>query len=370
MSGAARAEVPEGHEFASQARALFRVAACGGDLAVPSHLDQGIVDKNCAILKAESAWFKARWVDRARPFLGKLQPAGLPTRAVYPFGGGDLIAALVTFPDATEVTTLSLEPAGDPRPIDQISAESLETSLGINRGKMVRLFHVGHSLTSDLSRVTRHNRLPGELIYALTGLSILGYEPISLRYFRIEKDGSLHYITDAEIAAADQSGEPRDVHVLFSNMEMQFRPIGKDGPVRIHRHIGADLDDKHLGADPKVVRFLESRGRVVVMTKAASFLLWWDDFSIFRNYLLKNMEWMVSDSTGIPPRYARAAGFSQETYGRFDGPLLPKVGKKETEEFRELWDGQPRRALPFRFGYPDSGKHPHLLVTFKRSPAH
>ena len=40
------------------------------------------------------------------------------------------------------------------------------------------------------------------------------------------------------------------------------------------------------------------------MTKAASYLLWWKEFSLIRNYLLKNMVWMISDSTGIPTDHA------------------------------------------------------------------
>ena len=42
-------------------------------------------------------------------------PKDLPTALVYPFGGGDLMAALQLFPEATEITTISLELAGDPR---------------------------------------------------------------------------------------------------------------------------------------------------------------------------------------------------------------------------------------------------------------
>ena len=29
----------------------------------------------------------------------------------------------------------------------------------------------------------------------------------------------------------------------------------------------------------------------------------------------------------------------------------------------ELWASQPRRKLPFRYGYPDFDKHLHLMIT-------
>ena len=51
----------------------------------------------------------------------------------------------------------------------------------------------------------------------------------------------------------------------------------------------------------------------------------------------------------------------QETYGRFTGSLLPASGAIN-REFRKLWRSQPRRRLPFRYGYM-SQSQPHLLVT-------
>ena len=81
-----------------------------------------------------------------------------------------------------------------------------------------------------------------------------------------------------------------------------------------------------------------------------------------RDYLLGHATWMISDSTGIPPRYARRAGFTQTTYGTFKGSYLG-AGAGDNEAFRKLWSGQPRRKLKFRYGYPDSEGNVHLMVT-------
>ena len=37
--------------------------------------------------------------------------------------------------------------------------------------------------------------------------------------------------------------------------------------------------------------------------------------------------------------------------------------KNTRAEFVKLWKHQPHRELPFRFGYPDSEKHNHLMIT-------
>ena len=102
------------------------------------------------------------------------------------------------------------------------------------------------------------------------------------------------------------------------------------------------------------------------MTKAASYLLWSDAFSSVRDYLLGHMVFMISDSTGVPPAFAAKAGFVEETYGTFKGSLL-RASVRHNRDFRKLWQGQPRRALPFRYGYL-SGHEPHLLVAKKSAP--
>ena len=136
------------------------------------------------------------------------------------------------------------------------------------------------------------------------------------------------------------------------------------------RHISYNLDDAHLKADPSLLAYLNGPGRgagggkVAAMTKAATHLLWDDHFSTIRGWLVDHTDWMVSDSTGIPPRIAGPAGFVQDTYGTFDGPSpygLPDA--RDARDLKRLFASQPERDLAFRYGYPDRNGHAHLLVT-------
>jgi hypothetical protein len=348
----------DGVDFKPELDTLFRVVACGGDGPLPDRFDASEVNKHCKALRHDEDDYRRRWLKRARPFFTTVVPAGLPDKVVYPFGGGDLITALVTFPSASEITTVSLEPAGDPRAIDRVMAGELVTTLASVRTKMKHLLQVAHSLTLDMRKLAK-DHLPGELMYAVIALEMNGYQPVKLRLFRLGPDGAIVYITQAELDAAQTKEEQAR---LFANLEIEFRAKSSDGPTRVFRHIAANLDDAHLENHPEVLRHLEAKGRVTAMTKAASYLLWWSTFSRIRNYLLTNMQWMISDSTGIPTTFATAAGFEQVPYGRFDGPFLPNASRF-ARSFRELWAGQPYRPLSFRFGYPDNAKHSHLLIT-------
>jgi hypothetical protein len=341
-------------DYGAQARELSSVVACAPGAARPGRFDDKVMTAHCRDLATLQTRWKQRWLTRAQPFLQEVVPVDLPPRVVYPFGGGDLLTALVSFPGAIEISTLSLEPAGDPRSIDNIAPAELEAALADVRAMAGHLFAVAHSKTSSMSQMARA-KLPGELTSALVALAMNDYEPVSLKYFSVDPDGQLHYLSPADLGSA---GGPQTR--LFANMELEFQPRG-GGMRHVFRHFAANLDDRHLSADPAVLRHLEAKGEVTAITKAASYLLWWDEFSQIRSYLLGHMVWMISDSTGIPADKARSAGFEQIPYGHFEGPFL-NAGRRQSEDFQKLWaDGA--RPLSFRFGYPDNAGNSHLLIT-------
>ncbi len=378
----------EGHDFAAQATLLFRVAACGDDSPLPARFSARDVASHCRHMQHRYASYHQHWLDRALPFFAAIRPPDLPTRVVYPFGGGDLITALTVFPDAQEITTISLEAAGDPRPIDTLDRRELRANLDAVGGFIERLLRAAHSTTKSL-QLASHAELPGTLIFALAGLAVHGYEPVSLRYFTIRPDGSLHYLDLAELEEGarhfrelkkQRDGEEKVLRkkklqvwkeqvAVFANVEIRFRArgAGQGAPIRVYRHIVANLDDTHLAETPGLITHLAAKGDVAAMTKAASYLLWMPDFSTIRNYLLGHMVWMASDSSGIPPQFAKAAGFQQQAYGNYAGPYFYYHGrttKQEMAQFADLWAHKEKKRLPFRFGYPDvTRKGNHLLIT-------
>jgi hypothetical protein len=375
---APQTKAAQAEDFAAEAKLLYRVVACSGDAPLPSNLDPQIIARHCQPLEAQMARYRRVYLARAKPFLAAVRPSGLPDTVIYPFGGGDLLAALTTFPDARQITTLSLELSGDPRRITNIDNTRLDQSLDLVDHNVGGLLAANDS-TSETLMGTQQGDLPGQLSYFLVALAVHGFEPVSLRYFHVEVDGSLHYYSAAEVHAMESRLARRrhgewtspDFSEAFANSELIFRPVNAPGPLRIHRHIGANLRDSSLKRNVGILRYLESQGHVAAMTKAASYCLWNPGFSRIRNYLLSNMVFMISDGTGIPPEFAQKAGFVQETYGSFHGAMCfdDCPIDKYNDEFRDLWASQPPRKLGFRYGYVDSKSSNHLLVTRRASAA-
>lgn len=377
----ATARADEGTDFTSDAKLLYRVAACGNsDQPLPVELTNGdakreeklkkIVDRHCKSINEQLAKFRAQYFDKGRAWFDENVPKDVPSTVVYPFGGGDLISALVAFPTATEITTISLEQSGDPRRLRTLTPNQLEASLGALRVEIGGLISVGSNTSENLSNQQK-NDLPGQVSSFLLGLVAGGYEVTGMKYFRLDENGKIHYLDDKEIAALDgekkrslkHDWEAPSFSPAFANVEIRYRKAG-DTTDRIHRHIGWNLGDDYMAKHPELKRHLEAKGSVTVLVKGASYLLWRSDFSLIRGYLLDHLAWMLSDSTGIPPQIASKAGMVQETYGNYTGAFLEGAQDNTSDQaFIDLWAKQKRRKLPFRFGYVDKNKQAHLVVT-------
>jgi hypothetical protein len=360
----------DGQDFSAEARLIMRVVACTGDQPLPEAIAPKVVEAHCRDYQKRIEAYRKTYVGKAMEFLAKLRPQDLPTTVIYPFGGGDLLSALTTYPGARQIFTLSLEHAGDPRRIGSLDSKKLAAALAKIRKGAFGLLMADNSTSVNLISLESGD-IPGQLAFFLTALAIHDYEPVRLRFFRVEPDGALHYLTKEDIESLEGQKATKeharwkspDFSVAFSNSELAFRKRGAsaDAPLLIHRHIAANLANDHLDREPGVLKLLERQGPISAMTKAASYLLWSPGFTKIRDYLAANMQFMISDSTGVPPQVAQAAGFEVEAYGIFRRALL-KVREQTNGDLRRFFKSQPKRELPFRYGYVDGAGGNHLLV--------
>jgi len=362
-----------GHDFTAEGKALVTVGACG-DGTAPATVTEKQLTKHCEVIKKAQEAYVTGWLKLARAFFEEKVPKDVPKKVVYPFAGGDLSTALTVYPDADEITTLSLEPAGDPRTLAVLAGKDLERALGKVQYELKFLYRVNFSNTLNMIEAMRGGALPTQLIFGLSALKIHGFEFVALRYFSLQDDGAIHYLDDADIAkVADPSktATAQARNMVFSNAEVQFkRPNGR---VQVWRHIRGNLGNEAskgigdgLKKDPRIVKHLESKGTIAGMTKAASYLLSWDSFSIMRDYLTGHVQWMVSDATGVAPKWGKAAGYEYETYGGFVNPHIP-AGTGIAANWRGEFKAQPKRELGFRFGYYDKTNTNHLIIMRKKS---
>ncbi|OGT34493.1 MAG: hypothetical protein A2W28_00005 [Gammaproteobacteria bacterium RBG_16_51_14] len=372
---------PADTDFIKEARLLFRIAACAGMEPVPERISTEIINQHCAELEPAMKKYAGEYVDSMKTLLAGYLSAKLLTTVIYPFGGGDLLSALTTYPDATEFYTLSLELAGDIRRMDVLDDEQAYTGLKSLRDMCENLISLRNSPTGTVNtnetlKATQRGNFPGLIALAFIALAIHGQEPVSLRYFELEENGNIHYLGADEIAARQgtlatpllKEWTSPDFSAVFSNYELRFKPRGEAGPIRIHRHIAVNLANPYFDPDSPVYRHLKKKGSVAAMTKGALYLLWRDGFTNIRNYLIDQIDFMISDSTGLSPLHLPPSLFHYTAIGRFEGlfdvqdPFIP-----HNAALIEVFKHQPYRPLPYRYGYPDKANNPHMIFVQRRT---
>ncbi len=359
--GAAHAGTP--HEFLPEAQLLLANGACASAAQGSPEVTK-LVTEHCKTVTAAQNDYREKWATPARAFFAEHVPTTIPKTVVYPFAGGDLATALTVFPDADEITTLSLEPAGDPRGLAALKPKALRKALATAAVELSSLYHENFSVTMNMIGAMRGSEISTQLLFGLSALWVHGYELAGMRYFTINATGDIEYLDDAAIAAIDakklQGGKR---NAAFGSVELRFHKKGSTRE-QVYRHIQANLDDAHIKKAPGVLKHLEKKGKVAAMTKAASYLLTFNDFTTMRKYLIDNVQWMASDSTGIGPKYGKPAGFVYETFGKFEATNMP-AGNSITPSWKAEYKAQPARELKFRFGYPDRKNSNHLILMRK-----
>ncbi|MBX3156502.1 MAG: hypothetical protein KF773_10920 [Deltaproteobacteria bacterium] len=357
-------------------KALSAVVACTG--APPAGVDAAVVAGHCkATADIVNAW-RTKWRDKAVPFFTGIHKNAHPAAVVYPFGGGDLLNALAVYPSATEYTTLSLEGMGDPRTLDALSGAGKRDVLATQLQRLRKTYEMNlgwawnTTVQLSLDSGETGQGLPGILALALVAIDANGYELVEARYWHPTARGDVQYLTQRDVDAWDAAGRKSGKKITnavqqgaFNDIELVFRKKGDpSAPAKTFRHLTGDLSDGGIKADGSSLAYLEQRKEVAAITKAASYHLWKDAFSKVRGYLLSHMKVMLSDDTGIPPRHAKAAGFTQEVWGTYTGTFFNWAPQDTARELVELFKGN-KREMPYKFGYYDNRNRSVLLVTRK-----
>src|SRR4029077_940813 len=144
-------------------RVLLSIGACD-DSAPPEGFDTKLLEGHCDVIKKAQGDYLGQWVKPAHSFFIERVPNDIPKKVVYPFAGGDLSTALTVYPDADEITTISLEPAGDPRALGHLKGGELDRALQQVQYELKFLYRVNFSNTINMIDAMREGSLPTQLI--------------------------------------------------------------------------------------------------------------------------------------------------------------------------------------------------------------
>ncbi|MDY0004073.1 MAG: hypothetical protein RBU30_22435 [Polyangia bacterium] len=351
-------------DFGEQLRTTYDQIFCRGKAP----------DGACRSLDKVLERFRKRQLEPVRGFLADKRPEALPKTVLYPFSGGDILSALIAFPDKTRFVLLSLEQAGAPEPLRALKPRAELRGRERFLRHAERLMRNTFSHTADLLE-PEGVRIPGLLPIILLGLHAHGAEVTGLRYFKISPRGEIEYFSrkDLEQAGAwprkPYKGGRRiyadpEYNQPYSHAEIRFRLPG-DKEDRALQHIAADISMQGLERLKGVRELLEKLEPHSLLIKAASFLLWKERYAPIRELILAKARFLVADTSAPQPDVLLSKGFTLRTHGYFRCAVIASVRSKDKKWVREF-TRQRSTPIPFAFGYRDCKRNGNVILGYRQ----
>ncbi len=225
----------------------------------------------------------------------------------YPFSGADFLNEYTLFPKADQYIMVGLEPIGSiPDFQKNMSSDTIASYFSaLNKALqsiMINSFFKTIGMSDDFKNKNLNGTIHLILLFlARTGNSIVDIKPVDIN--------NIGEIVDANIQ-----------NTLSSNgIEIDF--INSDSIVKKIFYFSVNLDNNHLSKNQNFTTFINKQADMVTYIKSASYLLHQNHFTIIRNLILSNSNYVLEDDSGIPYKYFNTKEWVPTFFGKYTGPI-------------------------------------------------
>lgn len=295
------------------------------------------IDKNQ--LKRISAWSK------------KYVP-GTRKQMLYMFSGPDFLYADAFYPDAETYVLSALEPIGPIPNVWRLGPGARAGALQELRASMQSVLSYSFFKTKQMKTDLRSGNMRGALPVLFVFLARSGNTITEVEYLHLNPDGL------AVPANAKLKGSSPGVRIAFAD---------EAGKSRTLYYFQTDLSNGGLRSSG-FLAFSQALGPADSLVKSASYLLHNGNFSLARDFLLKQSEVIIQDDSGIPLRFFDRQVWQLQPFGRYVGPIsiFPKNYQRD---MKALFARGRAKSINFGIGYRWRTHETHvLLATKKKKP--
>jgi hypothetical protein len=275
----------------------------------------------------------------------------------YPFSGPDFVNGDLFFPECLNSIYISLETNGE------IPAADMNETLFTNfiediRASLSTIFVRNYFITSYMSKQFHTQYLKGNLAAFLVFLARRECAVVAVNKIHLDSAGTvvLGPITGSKAARKQTEG-----------MEIQYIKSRPNGQAVHHLYyFPVDISDPSLKYKPQVQAYLRSQKDLVMFTKAASYCMHGDNFSIFRNLCLRSRV-ILEDDTGIPFKFFTPDAWTVSLYGHYTKPVKDFKYGFQKDLDKAFKDGKLVKPLSYAIGYHWSDGYSSLILAVRKN---
>lgn len=283
----------------------------------------------------------------------------------YPFSGADFLHADLFFPQYDNYVMMALEPAGTfPDLLQKQANDTLAPYMNQLKRSMNAILGLSFFRTIAMADDFK-NELDGTLHVLMHFMARTDHEVLWQEKVGILPNGDL--TTDIE-SLSDSS---------YVGNRYYFRRNGDD-KVKTLSYFAVNVQNSpYVSRGGLVAKGLETRTDLVnyfkkinikaTYLKSASYLMHRPTFSIIRNTILDESEYLLQDDSGIPVQFFIDGRWDLTFYGTYSFPIS-LFAERHQEDLKEIYQKKTEtvKPLPFGIGYQYHKGTSNLMIARKK----
>ncbi|NEP56403.1 MAG: hypothetical protein F6K31_05185 [Symploca sp. SIO2G7] len=322
--------------------------------AIAKMTESGTWQDHASYLNGAWSQLEAQQLSKARTWSEEeLQAINASSPPIfYPFSGPDFLYGFTLFPKGSEYVMLALEPVGEVQDLEELSESQRNTKLQGVVGALSEILKFSFFRTNDMQvDLAQQGALPIILVFmARTNNQIMDIQPVSM-------DENANIQPQGEGEAASEGS--------ISGVKITFLPEGESEPRTLH-YFSTDISNEGLAKTPQLEAFVKQLESPTTYLKAASYLMYRDNFSQIRDLILNQSNHLLQDDSGMPIKYVDEEQWEITYYGNYTNPI-GLFAERYQPELRKIYQSDKTiKPLNFGIGYKFGVNESNLMLATKK----
>lgn len=283
----------------------------------------------------------------------------------YPFSGADFLHADLFFPEHDHIVMLALEPIGKfPDLNEKKKDETLSPYLNSLKKAMNAILKLSFFRTIAMADDFQ-SEMDGTLHVISHFISRTGHELMYQEQVAILPDGTLtnevENLPDSTYIGnrfyLKDPGSDKVRTVCYFQVNIQNTAYGSRG----------GFYSEGLEKRKDLLNYFKGLNIKSTYIKSASYLMHRPSFSMIRDLILAESEYLLQDDSGIPVQYFDQAKWDLTFYGTYSFPIS-LFAERHQEDLKEIYQKKelPVKPLPFGIGYQYRKGTSNLMLAKKK----
>ena len=316
--------------------------------------------------KSFSANFEKTWLSYDSSRLKQLlkfkdeeikKNVGATKKLFYPFSGPDILYGYTFFPDADEYIMMGLEPVGTLPIYDEkkIIPDSMKPYYKKINTSLFAILNFSFFRTESMKEDLKNEELDGTLhllflFLVRTGNSICSAKPII-----IDSSGRIQYI-ESFPKLQKKKALNKGIEITFSSLDKKTKKL---------YYYSLNLADGGLQYNKGMMKYLTQMGTINTYLKGASYLMHKPYFSMIRNIILNQSNYVVQDDSGIAFKYfAKHEKWNYTFYGKYKKPIS-LFSEAYQADLDSAYKASGSKDIGFGIGYNFKDKNSNFMIAKK-----